>query len=238
MVKYANQQKRRRIAQIATAIAIIVMIPSVILFINLLRKQVFISTAEEYLSKVIKYQGTETIKYEEDFKKREIEVYLIGNVVPSKTIEIWKESLDNYDALKGSKLIIHQGTNESGDISLLSSQVKSGILEDLYLKNQEVIENKDSQISFLENELLKYKQGDFSFDEISRELKINYQEVENLTYANTISTNFEKTDTIPTFNVTWSSKIKNTDKITEGKKIQQWLTFRLKLDTLTVRSLN
>ncbi|WP_034924527.1 DUF389 domain-containing protein [Gillisia sp. CAL575] len=238
LVKYANQQKRRRIAQIATAIAIIVMIPSVILFINLLRKQVFISTAEEYLSKVIKYQGTETIKYEEDFKKREIEVYLIGNVVPSKTIEIWKESLDNYDALKGSKLIIHQGTNESGDISLLSSQVKSGILEDLYLKNQEVIENKDSQISFLENELLKYKQGDFSFDEISRELKINYQEVENLTYANTISTNFEKTDTIPTFNVTWSSKIKNTDKITEGKKIQQWLTFRLKLDTLTVRSLN
>lgn len=239
LVKYANQQKRRRIAQIATAIAVVVMIPSVILFVNLLRKQVFISTAEEYLSEVIKYQGTETIKYDEDFKKREIEVYLIGKLVPAQTIEIWRQSLDNYEALKGSKLIIHQGTNDSGgDITLLSSQVKSGILEDLYLKNQEVIENKDSQISFLENELLKYKQGNFSFEEISKELKINYQEVENLTYANAISTNFKKIDTIPTFNVTWSNKIRKADKITEANKIQQWLTLRLKLDTLAVRSLN
>ncbi|RKS44917.1 putative hydrophobic protein (TIGR00271 family) [Gillisia mitskevichiae] len=239
LVKYANQQRRRRIAQIATAIAIVIMIPSVILFVNLLRKQVFISTAEEYLAKVIKYQGTETIKYEEDFKKREIEVYLIGNVVPDITIQTWREALSDFEALKGSKLIIHQGTNESGgDINLLSSQVKSGILEDLYLKNQEVIENKDAQISFLEKELLKYKQGDFSFEEISRELKINYQDVENLTYANTISTNFKKIDTIPTFNVTWDSRIRKADKITEVRKIEKWLALRLKLDTLLVRSLN
>ncbi len=239
LVKYANQQKRRRIAQIASAIAIVVMIPSVILFVNLLRLQVFESKTKEYLSEVVKYQGTETIKYDENFKKKEIEIYLIGNVVPDKTIEIWREGLKNYEALKGSKLIIHQGSNDSGgDISLLSSQVKSGILEDLYLKNQEVIENKDAQISFLENELLKYKQGDFSFEEISKELKINYEKVENLSYANTISTNFKSTDTIPTFNVTWSPKIRNAEKIAEANKIQRWLTMRLKLDTLAVRSLN
>lgn len=239
LVKYANQQKRRRIAQIATAIAIIVMIPSVILFVNLLRIQVFQSKAKEYLSEVIKHQGTETIKYEEDFQKREIEVYLIGKVVPERTIQFWRESLNDYEALKGSKLIIHQGINDpSGDINLLSSQVKSGILEDLYLKNQEVIENKDAQISFLENELLKYRQEDFSFEDLSKELKINYQQVESLGYANTISTNFKKTDTIPTFHVTWNSKTRNADKIKEAKKIQQWLTLRLKLDTLSVRSLN
>lgn len=239
LVKYANQQKRRRIAQIATAIAIVVMIPSVILFVNLLRKQVFESKAKEYLSEVIKYQGTETIKYEEDFQKREIEIYLIGKVVPERTIQVWRESLNDYESLKGSKLIIHQGINDpSGDITLLSSQVKSGILEDLYLKNQEVIENKDAQISFLENELLKYRQGDFSFLDLSKELKINYDQVESLGYANTISTNFKKTDTIPTFNVTWNGKTKNADKIAEAKKIQKWLTLRLKLDTLSVRSLN
>ncbi|WP_026839676.1 DUF389 domain-containing protein [Gillisia sp. JM1] len=238
LVKYANQKKRRRIAQIATAVAIIVMIPSVILFVNLLRIQVFESKTEEYLANVVKYEGTETIKYEEDFNKKKIEVYLIGKVVPSRTIEFWRESLNDYEALKGSKLIIHQGINDGGDIHLLSSQVKSGILEELYLKNQEVIENKDAQISFLENELLKYKQEDFSFEEISRELKINYQEVENLAYAHTISTNFKKTDTIPTFNVTWDRKIKRADKIAKVGKIQQWLTLRLKLDTLSVRSLN
>ena len=239
LVKYANQQKRRRIAQIATGIAVVVMIPSVILFVNLLRMQVFESKAEEYVTKVLTYKGTEIIKHEEDFKKKEIEVYLIGKVVPAVTINEWKEGLSSYEALKDVNLIVHQGTNDSGgDISLLSSQLKSGILEDLYLKNQEVIEDKDAQISFLENELLKYKQRDFSFEEISKELKINYQEVDNLTYANTISTNFERTDTIPTFNVTWDTKIRKADKITEAQKIQKWLTLRLKLDTLAVRSLN
>ncbi|WP_010230554.1 DUF389 domain-containing protein [Gillisia marina] len=239
LVKYANQQKRKRIAQIASAVAIVVIIPSVILFVNLLRKQVFESKAKEYLGKVVQYEGAQTIKFEQDFKNKEIEVYLIGKVVPMATINEWREGLKEYDALKESNLIIHQGTNESGeDIGLLSSQLRSGILEDLYVKNQEVIENKDAQISFLENELLKYKQGDFSFEEISKELKINYEKVENLSYANTISTNFESTDTIPTFNVTWNSKIRNAEKIAEANKIQRWLTMRLKLDTLAVRSLN
>lgn len=239
LVKYANQKKRKRIAQIASAVAIVVIIPSVFLFVNLLKIQVYESKAKEYLSQVVQYEGAQTIKYEQNFKRKEIEVYLIGKVVPMSTINKWKEGLNNYEVLKESKLIIHQGTNESiGDIGLLSSQVKSGILEDLYLKNQEVIENKDLQITFLENELLKYKQGDFSFDEISKELKINYTEVEGLSFANTITTNFEKTDTIPTFNVTWNNKIKNSNKKIESRKIQQWLTLRLKLDTLAVRSLN
>ena len=239
LVKYANQKKRKRIAQIASAVAVVVIIPSVILFINLLRIQVFESKAKEYLSQVVQYDGVQTIKHEEDFKKKEIEVYLIGRVVPISTINEWEKGLKKYEALKDSKLIIHQGTNESGrDISLLSSQVRSGVLEDLYVKNQETIEDKDAQIAFLENELLKYKQGDFSFYEISKELKINYAEVESLSFANTITTNFEKTDTIPTFNLTWNNKIKNTNKIAEAKKIQQWLTLRLKMDTLTVRPLN
>jgi uncharacterized hydrophobic protein (TIGR00271 family) len=239
LVKYANQKRRKRIAQIASAVAIVVIVPSIILFVNLLRIQVFESKAKDYISKVVKYKGTETIKFDQDFKNKEIEVYLIGKVVPSETIALWEDGLNNYEALKGSKLIIHQGTNDSGgDISLLSSQVKSGILEDLYLKNQEVIENKDAQITFLENELLKYKQGDFSFDEISRELKVNYEQVESLNYANTITTNFQKTDTIPMFNITWNKRTKSADKIVGAQKIQKWLTLRLKMDTLAVQSLN
>src|SRR6056297_2819698 len=48
LVKYANSRKRRRTAQIASTIAIIVMIPSVILFVNLLQKQLFESKSREF----------------------------------------------------------------------------------------------------------------------------------------------------------------------------------------------
>jgi len=238
LVKYANSKHRKKIARIASVIAIIVMIPSVILFVNLLQKQVFEAKSREFISEVVRYSGAETIKTNQDYHNKEIEVYLIGVSVPQATIETWKEQMKEMEALKESTLIIHQGANQTGDLALLSTQVRSGILEDLYIKNQEVIENKDARISLLENELLKYKLGDFSFKEISQEVKVNYENVETLSFANIISTNFSKIDTIPTFNITWKNNVVNRIKKAETKKIQNWLALRLKLDILAVKSMN
>lgn len=238
LVKYSNSKSRKRIAQFASILAIIVMIPSIILFVNLLQKQVFETKAREFLTEVVRYSGAETIKSNQDYQNNEIEVYLIGVSVPLATIETWREQMMEVEALKESTLIIHQGTTQSGDMALLSTQVRSGILEDLYIKNQEVIENKDARISLLENELLKYKLGDFSFKEISQEVKVNYENVETLSFANMISTNFAKIDTIPTFSISWKNNVVNRVKKAETEKIRNWLALRLKLDTLAVKSVN
>ncbi len=238
LVKYVNSKRRKRTAQISSTIAIIVMIPSIILFVNLLQKQFFETSAKVFLSEVVRYTGTEKIKTTQDYNKKQIEVYLIGAPVPAETIQTWKEQLKDIQALNESTLIVHQGSGANGDMALLSTQVRTGILEDLYVKNQEVIENKDSKISLLENELLKYRQGDFSFKEISDEVKVNYSNISNLSFANTISTNFSKIDTIPTFNITWKQNINSRTKNADAEKIQKWLTLRLKLDTLAVKSLN
>jgi len=238
LVRYANSKRRKRIAQIASVIAIIVMIPSVILFVNLLRKQVYESKAREFMTEVVKFSGAESVKSNQDYAEKKLEVYLIGAPVPEAVIETWREQLDDIEVLKDSKLIIHQGVSSSGDMASISSQVRSGILEDLYVKNQELIENKDAKIQLLENELLKYKASGFSFKDISKEIKVNYDKVENLSYANTISTNFSKIDTIPTFNVSWKKNTSRTEQQSELAKIQKWLSLRLKLDTLLVKSYN
>jgi uncharacterized hydrophobic protein (TIGR00271 family) len=238
LVKYANSKRRKRTAQIASTIAIIVMIPSVILFVNLLRQQVYEIKANNFLTQVVKYKGAETIKSNQSYKDKTLEVYLIGEPVPQTTIETWRQQLLDVEALKESSLIVHQGSNKNGDLASLSNQVKSGILEDLYVKNQEVIENKDQRISFLENELMKYKKEDFSFKELSEEVKVNYSGVNSLSFANLVSTDFNKLDTIPTFMVTWKPKVSSRVKRAESKKLQEWLSLRLKLDTLAVKSNN
>ena len=238
LVRYANSKRRKRIAQIASVIAIIVMIPSVILFVNLLSKQVYESKAREFLSEVVRYKGAETVKSNQNYAKKKLEVYFIGAPVPESIIETWREQLQDIEVLKESELIVHQGVSSSEDMASISSQVKSGILEDLYVKNQELIENKDAKIRLLENELLKYKASGFSFRDISKEIKVNYDKVESLSYANTISTNFSKVDTIPTFTVTWKNNISKTQQKTEISKIQKWLGLRLKLDTVLVKSYN
>lgn len=238
LVKYANSRKRRRIAQIATTIAVVVMVPSVILFINLLQKQVYESKAREFFSEVVKFNGAETIKFIHNYENQELEVFLIGATVPQSAIENWRQHLGEVEALKESSFTVHQGSTGIDDMALLSTRLRSGVLEDLYVKNQEVIENKDAKISLLENELMKYRNGVFSFRQISEEVKVNYQNVSSLSYANIISTDFSKIDTIPTFIINWKSNTTQRVKNSETEKIQKWLDVRLELDTVAVRSLN
>ena len=238
LVKYANSKRRRRTAQIASTIAVIVMIPSIFLFYNLLQQQLFETKANEFISQVMRYNGAEQLRTDLDYNNKEIEVFMIGERVPSDLIDTWRTQMGDVDALKEATLKVRQGASPTGDLATLSSQVRSGILEDLYVKNQEVLEDKDQRINLLENELLRYRQGDFSFREISREVKVNYENVENLSYANRITTNFSNIDTIPTFTVKWKNNVASRSKKEDVQKLQKWLLLRLKLDTLAVQSEN
>jgi uncharacterized hydrophobic protein (TIGR00271 family) len=238
LVKYANSKRRKRTAQIASTIAIIVIIPSVILFVNLLRKQVFETKAGEFLTHTVQFSGAEKLRSTINYQNREIEVFMIGAQVPQATIDTWRTQMGDVEALKEARLVVRQGEQQTGDMAALSSQVRSGILEDLYVRNQEVIENKDARIALLENELLKYQKGDFSFRELSREIKANYENVENLSYANMITTNFSRIDTIPTFNVTWKNNVPQRVRTADSERMQRWLSIRLKMDTLAVRTQN
>ncbi|WP_026933506.1 DUF389 domain-containing protein [Christiangramia echinicola] len=236
LVKYANSKRRKRTAQIASTVAIIVMIPSVILFVKLLREQVFQSKAVEFIENTVRYTGAETLKYDSDFKEKTIDVYMIGNTVPLATIATWQERMGEIEALKQSELVIHQGNDQTQDINRLSTELRSGILEDLYVKNQEVLADKDKRINLLESELSKYRGDAFSFSNLSREAKINYENIEEIGYSNLITTNFQKQDTIPTFTVTWNSKLRNSELAAEQDKFQKWMKVRLNLDTLSIKN--
>lgn len=236
LVRYANSKRRKRIAQIASTIAIIVMIPSVVLFVKLLREQVYHSKAEEFIANNLRYNGAEIIKNTSDFKDKEIDIYFIGNPVPNATIETWKSQMKEIEALAGAELIVHQGADQSQDMDMLSSQLRSGILEDLYVKNQEVMANKDKRIELLEKELSKYRGEKFSFTELSKEAKINYEDIEEIGYSNLITTNFQKTDTIPTFTVTWDNNLRGEKLKVQQDKFGQWMKVRLKLDTVAIKN--
>ena len=236
LVRYANSRRRKKTAQIASTIAIIVMIPSVILFVNLLRQQVFESKADEFLSETIQFAGAQTIKATRDYKTRTIEVYMIGNQIPQGTIQTWEQQMDEIEALKEAQLIVHQGNNQTEDINRLSTELRSGILEDLYVRNQEVLADKDKRIELLENELAKYRGDVFSFADLSREAKINYENIEEIGYSNLITTNFNKIDTIPTFTVSWSSGVANRELREEQARFENWMRVRLQLDTLAIKN--
>lgn len=235
LVRYANSKRRRRTAQIASVIAIAVMVPSVWLFIKLLDQQVFETKTKEFVKTIIKYEGAEVVKFTQDYKSKNLDVYLIGRPVPQNKINEWLTKLEKTEKLEQTNLRIYQGADLSNEISdKLSGEIKAGILEDLYVKNEQLIQSKDEQIRFLENQIALIKVQSIPFKELSEELKINYDGVETFSYSNKITTNFQKTDTLPIINIRWKKNVSATERKSDLKKIETWFKFKLKLDTLQV----
>ncbi len=235
LVRYANSKRRRRTAQIASLIAIAVMVPSVWLFVKLLDQQVFENKTKEFVKTVIKYDGAEVVKFTQDYKLKKIDVYLIGLPVPQYKINEWLAKLEKTVSLEETHLRIYQGADQSGEMAAkLSGAIKAGILEDLYVKNEQLIQGKDEKIRFLENQIALIKFQNVPFKELSEELKINYEGVETFSYSNKITTNFQKTDTLPVINIRWKKDVSSKERNANLKKIQEWIKFKLKLDTLQV----
>ncbi len=235
LVRYANSKKRKRTAQIASVIAIAVMVPSVWLFVKLLEQQVFENKTKEFVKNIIKYEGAEVVKFTQDYKSKNIDVYLIGQPVPQAKINEWFAQLEKTEKLEGAQLRIYQGADQSGEMAAkLSGEIKAGILEDLYVKNEQLIQDKDEQIRFLENEIALLKIQNVPFKALSEELKINYEGVETFSYSNKITTNFQETDTLPVINIRWKKDVRPVERKNDLKKIEAWLKFKLKLDTIEV----
>lgn len=235
LVRYANSKRRKRTAQIATVIAIAVMVPSVWLFVKLLDQQVFENKTKEFVKNIIRYEGAEVVKFTQDYKSKNLDVYLIGRPVPQQKINEWLAELENTEKLEQTHLRIYQGADQSGEMAArLSGEIKAGILEDLYVKNEQLIQDKDEQIRFLENEVALLKLQNVPFKQLSEEIKINYDNIETFSYSNKITTNFKTTDTLPVVNIRWKNNVPLRERQADLKKIEAWLKFKMKLDTIQV----
>jgi len=235
MVKYANSKHRKRIAQIATVISVIVIVPSIILFLNLLEIEVFDNKAKEFIATNVKYDGTVILKSNQDHDTDKIEIFLIGRLVPDITIKKWKEELKKNTVLENTNLQVFQAADQSGEMAMeLSGKLKFDILDELYEKNEQLLMDKEAKIKFLENELTSLKIKELRFDEISKEVKINYSEIIALSYYNKVTTNFKTTDTIPVIAITWDKKYAKKNREKDAKSLNNWLRYKLKLDTLQI----
>lgn len=235
MVKYANSKRRKRIAQIATTIAVIVIVPSIILFLNLLKVQVFENKAKEFIETNVKYDGAVILKSNQDYDTNKIEIFLIGRLVPDYTINNWKKELKKNTVLGDANLQVFQAADQSGEMAQeLSGKLKFDILDELYEKNEKLLMDKEAKIKFLEDELTNLKVKELRFDEISKEVKINYSEIESISYYNKVTTNFKTTDTIPVIAISWNEKYSKKNREKDTESLNNWLRYKLKLDTLQI----
>jgi len=240
MLKYANSAKRKRIGQFATFLAIIVMVPAVWTFINVLKESRFENDAKAFISKEL--EGLPNASY---IKKNATYNYIPKGtskiqLVPFGTDEIGEET----KRLLKLRFLDYNALSENTELDI--NQVKSRTINNL--EYMEELRTRDSldlmsqkqKIIFLEDQvrrLSRLERNQVPFEEIVKEAEINYEKLETISYANRISSNFSKTDTLVVFSVKWNDSLATEASILKDNvKLEKWLKLKLKLDTLVVKS--
>ena len=233
VVKYIDSASRKRIAQLASTVALIIFSYSIYTFVQLYKENTFEQNSMNYINDLEKATGAGIINRKINYSDKKIDLVNIGKKLTEEEQIEWKSKLVDYK-LNSTILKITQDE----ETSKLSDKVKS--IEDLYVKNQkliaskeESIQEKDLKINELIKALEKLTKETIPFAQISQEAKINYEGLKTISFSKVISTNFETIDTIPAASITWHDSISNKEEL--QARIASWLKRRLNLDNLILK---
>jgi len=238
VVRYFNSSKRKMIAQTASVVAIVVFSFSIYLFYELLIENKFKQNAASFI-KELKAEGINIIGENDkniNYDEKQINLAILGKIVSEEEYNLWKENLEKR-GLQDVKLVIQQGQDDSD----IRRQVEN--LTDLYSQNQKIISSRDeeirekeSRIKELKSQLKIFKKHQFPFSQISKEAKINYEGLDEISYSNVIQSNFQHVDTFPVISIKWHPNV--TDLESKEIKLRDWLKTRIDDKKLKVVRIN
>ncbi len=230
MIKYANSKRRRFIANTASVVAVLVMIPATYTFLDVLKESRFKAAAKSFLKQELKglsnayyLEQTAEILYEEEGQK--IVLNTFGqDPLPESTIALLRSKLSVYPPLETTALLFNQQKRENDFRAQKRYMEELRTRDSLDLMNQTqkivMLEEKIAQLSALEAQTIP-------FESISREAKVIHENLEKLAFANTLVSNFEKIDTLMVFTARWQKDLSNDAQETERQKLLNWLQFKL-----------
>ena len=241
LTSYIDKAKQKKVTRYIWIFTVIIILPSSFTFWRSIQESIFRSNAENFIIQNFEFEESEVIDKKINYTTEEgnplIEVYLIGKPISGETKKMLNKKMLGYN-LENTELKIYQSEDNTHEItSRLTSEVKSGIIEELYKKNQETIEDKDAKIKFLENEINKMGLNNIPFKSLSKEVKMQYEDVIGMEVGKTVYTNFSnKQDTSTTILVKWNPNIDSETRQAKKNSLQKWLRVRLDDDKLKVVS--
>jgi len=256
-----DKSSERKFKKYIIIFVVIVILPSAYLFIEVIQESRFNNYANKYIQENINFKGTELINKKLTYNDTlsTIDLYFIGDEIKGNRIDSLVTLLPQYSLISENKwykkllnvtnrteLKIHQAKDNTeslkaqiNDISTnLSKNLRKGIIEDLYKKNEALLQSKDEKINFLEKELIRYKSDSLPLHSLRNELLVQYPEIEKFTLAGSACEMNKDSlmDTIPVILINWSKKMNKYFIQKNNKKISIWLKYRLVKDTVRVIS--
>lgn len=240
MLKYANSEKRRMISRIAMALAVVAMIPAMWTFVNVLGESRFERDATNFINRelevlphsdyIIKNSIYEYSKNKDIRSSIKLNTFGLDEISQS-TFALLKDRMKNYAALNNTDLILNQNRSEFMDNLRYMKELRYRDSTDILSQSQKIV--------FLEGklkELAKLEALQIPFDALTKEVQINYEDVDRLSYSTVMTSNFSKIDTLSVFSVKWKNKAGSEAQILKKQeRLSRWLKQRFSLDSLVIR---
>ncbi len=232
--EHPDEMRQKKVKRYVTLIVVVTALPSIYIAYNIVQRTVYNNKVAKYIEQEFNFPNTRVMNQKlisDSAGNKVLEVFLIGEPIKQEAID----NINNQRAYYGigdSKLLVKQGIQETQDINI--NDIKTGVLEELYTRNEETIKNKDEKITLLENELLNYKAKQLPITDISKEFCALNKNVEYFTVQPSILYNNKKQqfDTVHVAFVHFTKKTKTNRE--ESQRIYNWLKLRTKADSLLV----
>ncbi|MFL2639509.1 MAG: DUF389 domain-containing protein [Flavobacteriaceae bacterium] len=236
MLNYANSKKRTLIARVIAFFSILMIIPALYTFLDVLNESKFNSSAKEFLktelteiknkdylieTAVYRYNiGTDSSESIWPWRDRQSEIIIsdfIDNNIESEFLNNISSKIKKYKNLSKTVVIFTQ-----------KNEIEQGkfLLEMRFRDSLELIE-KNKKIDFLQNKLMAIQSTDkinSIIESVSTEIDIHFEEIDSFYFK--YDGNF--INEIPKLYFKWSNALEDYTIVNRQKKLKEWLDFKFK----------
>ncbi|WP_299627515.1 DUF389 domain-containing protein [uncultured Tenacibaculum sp.] len=240
MIRYVNSKKRKRVAQIASLIALLVMVPAVMTFLKVYKETVLDASFNKYIKKEVTDNDNLWLNGEpkKDDKLKEIRLRFNGEIAPAVETNL-KLKVKDYDKISDYEVFVIGNKSRSiDDISKSLERAYNNLDQKDYVINglQDKIKELENEISGLTSAIEKADKSSIPFSSIARDAKIRFADIKQISFSKVLSTkDFIKVDTIPEASVVWNKKLKESYVAKKEAELRKWLQKEMKLDTLYLK---
>ncbi|WP_440122317.1 DUF389 domain-containing protein [Tenacibaculum sp. Ill] len=243
MIRYVNSAKRKRIAQIASFIAFLVMVPAVFTFVGVYNESVIDASYKRFLKAKVYDNPNLWLQREKlEVKEKTIKLFFNGDVSDA-TESFLRNELKNFPKIDSYSLVINENKAKSVDRvvdaydrAVKELDQKDNVIKGLHMEIDDLKRTISNLNQTIEQDALYRDKNSIPFSKISTEAKIRFNDIKEMSLAKVLSSSdFIKVDTTTVVSVKWSKKLKDSVIVKNENELRSWIQKELKTDKIQLR---
>ena len=234
--RYMNQTRLKAVRRMMYIFAILVMIPSVFMAINLVRESSFNSQAIKFVHDIQQtsyFDKVQLIDAQNDYNKKEqtITLRVIGKPLAMEDIAGMQMVMRKEYGLDRAKLVVKQ-TDGALDITQ-----QTQLIEDIIDKKDAVINSQDSTIVALQAQLDKLTGSSENTKQVVKEIKSQYADIQQVAIVEMQCYDADSLTAVPmpVVYLKWNDGRIHPEA---ERRLLQWLKVRLNVEDIQIMRIN